>query len=68
LIFPVIVYYENVLVDCSAVVMVISEVEVGAEDGSDLPGFCVTADDRMTSVPECDGQTDISAVAVPVLA
>ena len=48
--------------------MVISEVEVGAEDGSDLPGFCVTADDRMTSVPECDGQTDISAVAVPVLA
>ena len=29
--------------------MVISEVEVGAEDGLGLPGLCVTADGRMTS-------------------
>lgn len=34
LIRPAIIYYENVLADCSAVVMVISEVEVGAEDVS----------------------------------
>jgi len=25
-----------------------SEAELGAEDGLGLPGFCVTADDRMT--------------------
>ena len=35
------VYYENVLAGCSAVEMVISEAEVGAEDGLGLPGFCV---------------------------
>ena len=31
------VYYENVLADCSAVEMVMSEAEVGAEDGSCCP-------------------------------